>query len=357
MPTAPSSGLQTARPTLIVAGQEQPTLTGGLLSLIIVEQTTGLYRCEARFGNWGTVDNNLQFLYFDRRTLDFGKEFRVALGENTIFHGKIMGLEATFPEGTPPELTVLAEDSLQDLRMTRRTRTFAEASDTEVCTQIANEHGLSPHIDVTGPTYQVLAQVNQSDLAFLRERAQTIGAELWLEGKTLHVAARTTRQGQTLQMKHGKELRAFTVCADMAMQRTSVTATGWDVAGKAALHYEATESAISNELNGDSSGASILTTAIGQRKESLAHTVPLNSQEAQAVAEAYFRLLARRFVVGRGVAEPDARLRVGVTVDLQGLGPLFSGRYYLVEVMHRFDGSKGFRTEFCAERPGLGQAQ
>jgi phage protein D len=321
---------------------------------MIVEQTAGLYRCEARFGNWGPVDNSLQFLYFDRRLLDFGKEFRVALGENAIFHGKITGLEASFPEGSPPEITVLAEDSLQDLRMTRRTRTFVDVSDADVCTQIANEHGVSPRIDVAGPTYKVLAQVNQSDLAFLRERARTIGAELWMDGRTLFMAMRTARRGQTVQMKHGKELRAFAVCADVAMQRTSVTTSGWDVAGKAALYYEATESTVSNELNGDTSGASILTTALGQRKESLAHTVPLNSQEAQAVAEAYFRMLARRFVVGRGVAEPDARLRVGATVDLQGLGPLFSGQYYLSEVTHLFDGVKGFRTEFCAERPGLG---
>ena len=63
---------------------------------------------------------------------------------------------------------------------------------------------------------------------------------------------------------------------------------------------------------------------------------------------------ARRFVVGRGVAEPDARLRVGNRVDLQRLGPLFSGKYTLAEVQHVFDG-RGLRTEFTAERPGLGR--
>lgn len=357
MATSPMSGLRAARPTLFVAGQQQPTLTGGLLSLMISERTDGLYRCEARFGNWGTVDNTIQFLYFDRRTLEFGREFRVALGESALFNGRIMGLEASFPEGAPPEITVLAEDRLQDLRMTRRTRTFADVNDADVFAQVANEHGLSPNVEVAGPTYKVLAQVNQSDLAFLRERARTIGAELWLDGATLHVATRTNRHEQTVTMQQGKELRAFTVCADLAMQRSSISANGWDVASKAALQYEADDSAISNEVNGDTSGAAILGAAIGQRKESLAHTVPLNSEEVRTVAESYFRATARRFVVGRGVAEPDARLRVGATVDLGGLGPLFSGKYYLAEVTHLFDGAKGFRSEFCAERPGLGRAQ
>ena len=35
---------------------------------------------------------------------------------------------------------------------------------------IASDHSLTPEIDASGPTHKVLAQVNQSDLAFLRER-------------------------------------------------------------------------------------------------------------------------------------------------------------------------------------------
>jgi hypothetical protein len=42
-------------------------------------------------------------------------------------------------------------------------------------------------------------------------------------------------------------------------------------------------------------------------------------------------------------------------VDLQGLGTLFSGKYYLCEVQVLFDPVNGLRTEFAAERPGLGK--
>ena len=37
------------------------------------------------------------------------------------------------------------------------------------------------------------------------------------------------------------------------------------------------------------------------------------------------------------------------------IGPLFSGKYYVVEVRHRFDSQKGLRTEFTAERAGIGK--
>jgi phage protein D len=131
---------------------------------------------------------------------------------------------------------------------------------------------------------------------------------------------------------------------------------GWDVAGKSALTHEATDQAISNELNGDTSGLSILKTAFGDRKESLVHTIPLNSNEAQVEAESVLKMTARRFVVAHGMAQANAKLRVGTYVDLQALGPIFSGKYYLTHVKHVFDGADGFRTEFTGERPGIGRA-
>jgi Bacteriophage probable baseplate hub protein len=345
-----------ARPTINVAGEDDPRLVAGLLKLAICENTHGLFRCEASFGNWDVSDNPTGFLYFDRRKLDFGKAFKIKLGAESLFDGRIMGLEASFPEGRPPQITVLAEDRFQDLRMTRRTRTFTDVTDTEVMSQIANEHGLTPSVSVQGPSYRVLAQVNQSDLAFLRERARSVNAELWMDGSTLNIKPRSSRNGSAFEMKHGKELREFKVLADLANQRSSVSVNGWDVAGKSALRHEASESVISGELNGDSSGASILGSALARRKELFAHTVPLTGQEAQAIAESSYRMMARRFLVGRGVAETSGRLRVGGFILIKNIGPLFSGKYYLAEVRHLFDG-KGLRTEFTAERAGLGRPQ
>jgi uncharacterized protein len=348
--------MKAARPKFFVDGEENQSLALGLLSLLVAETTSGLYRCEALFGNWGTSDEKTDFLYFDRTTLDFGKQFQIKLDADVIFDGKITGMEAHFPESTPPELVVLAEDRFQDLRMTRRTRTFTDMSDSAIINQIANDHGLSPQVSVGGPTYKLLAQVNQSDLAFLRERARAIDAELWMEGNDLNVKSHSARNGATLQLDFRANLRAFSVLADLAHQRTSLTVSGWDVAAKESISFEATESAIREELNGDTSGASILSSAFGPRKEALVHTVPLSSQEAQTEAETFFKMGARRFVVGHGVAETSGELRVGSYVNLQGLGPLFNGKYYLTEVQHLFDNASGLRSEFTAERPGLGQA-
>jgi hypothetical protein len=352
---ATATGIRIARPSIYIDGQNDIALGQALLQLIISEDVQGLYHCEARFGNWGPKGNSIGFMYFDRKKLDFGKPMQIKIDQDKIFDGRISAIEANFGEARPPEIAVLLEDRFQDLRMTQRTRTFADVSDSDVMNRIASDYGLQPNIDVSGPSYKVLAQVNQSDLSFLRERARAIDAEIWLDDKTLHCQSRTKRNNGTVKVNYGGELREVTVTADLAGQRTSVKVNGWDISGKSAMTYEANDQVISGELGSDTSGISILKSAFGDRKEALAHTVPLSSREAQTEAEAVMRMTARRFVIAHGITQADAKLRVGTYIDMQGLGPLFSGKYYLCHVKHVFEGTQGFVTEFSAERSGIGK--
>jgi hypothetical protein len=85
------------------------------------------------------------------------------------------------------------------------------------------------------------------------------------------------------------------------------------------------------------------------------HRVPFDDAGARAEAEAHLRTLARRFVRGRGEADANAALRAGGTVDLDGLGPLFDGRYGVTDVLLRFDAQRGLRSEFGVERAWLGR--
>jgi uncharacterized protein len=355
MPLDSTTGIKVSRPTILLDGTEDSSLVGGLNYLLIAENTQGLYRCEAKFGNWGPKNGSTDFLYFDRKILDFGKTFQVKLGNDEIFKGKIMALEANFPEGQPPEISVLAEDLLQNLRMKRRTRTFENVTDADVFRKIAKDHSLTSKIDAVGPTHKISVQINQSDLAFIRELARAIDAEIWLKDKELNVKTRSKRNGEKLSLNFGAQLREFRVSADLANQRTSVIASGWDVSSKKEIKHEAKDTVIGSELGSDESGISILKKVFGKRKETIVHSVAFNPQDAQYLAESYLKTSARQFAVGHGTAEPNAKLRVGSFVDLQGIGKLFSGKYYVCEVAHIFDNMKGFRTEFKAERVGIGK--
>ncbi|MCK7496575.1 MAG: hypothetical protein MZW92_40915 [Comamonadaceae bacterium] len=190
------------------------------------EDTAGLYRCEATFGNWGSGNGSVNFLCADRSVLDFGKSLAIEVGDGDaraqVFAGRITALEGRFPQQSPPEILVLAEDRFQDLRMVRKTRSFERLSIADLVARIAGDHGLRRRVAVDGPTFALLTQVNQSDLAFLRECARQVDAELWLDGDTLHVQARARRKTAEVRLAYGQRLREFAVCADLAGQRSAL---------------------------------------------------------------------------------------------------------------------------------------
>jgi phage protein D len=354
--------LYSSRPVLTVNGNTQATLGERLLDLVVSETVEGLYHAEATFANFdqNQTGGGMSFPYFDRSIIDFGKSFTIqmcgGIASATVFTGRIMALEGRFPHLKPPEILVEAEDRLQDLRMTRRTRTFANMSDADVFNQIASQQGLQPNIDVTGPTYKVLAQVNQSDLAFMRERARAVDAEVWVDGTTLNVVSRSKRQANQVTLTYQQGLFEFSAMADLANQATGFSVTGWDVSAKQALSYRATSSALAGEVGSDLPGSDVLQQAIGTRDQQVVHALPFTSQETQAQAEARYRRWARRFVTGTGMADGDGRIQVGTSLTLQGLGNLFNGNFYVTAVRHLFDPTNGYRTWFAVERPGIGQS-
>ena len=144
--------------------------------------------------------------------------------------------------------------------------------------------------------------------------------------------------------------------ADTANQYTQVAVSGWDVQAKKRLEHKTEAEVLGYELEGGISAATIVKEAFGERCDRIAQQVPLTSLEAQSIAEASFRAQARRFVVGRGIARGDARIRVGRQIALEGLGALFSGLYYVCEVRHCFSRGHngGYTTELVVERPSSG---
>lgn len=354
MPDGSATQVKDSRPSVEIEGQRDATLTAALMSLLIAEGEEGFARCELTFGNWGG-EREGGFQHFGRDQLEFGKAVKLTLGDATLFEGRVSAITAKFPEGGTPQVGVCAEDRMQDLRMTRRTRTFADASLADVLRKIATDHGLQAEVDANAETYKLLAQVNQSDLAFARDLGRREDVQVWVEGTKLKAAQRARRQGGTVELAWAGKLREFEVSADLAHQRTKLCASGWNVADKQVAKNDADEGAVRAELNGADGGSGILQRAFGERADTLAHGVPASDAQARALAEASYRHLARRFVVGRGVAETKPELKVGAKVKITGVGPLFEGDYTVTETTIRYDAKNGLRTEFVCDRPAIGR--
>ena len=350
--------LYSSRPRIKIDGNHDARLDAGVVSLSVKENEEGLYHCELTLGNWGTVNSDLDFLYFDRQVFDFGRELQIEMGDGSaaaqVFLGRITGIEGRFIESRPPEILILAEDRLQDLRMTRRTRSFEDVSLEDVVETIAGDHNLQAEIDIDSPRYKNLSQLNQSDLAFLRDRARLIDAEVWAEGNRLYVQSRSRKKVAELEVVYKQHLHEFLVSADLAHQRTTFSASGWDVQSKEKFEVEVDKSAIESELEGGLSGAQVLQQSFGERHDSIVHLTPTSNEETQSLAETHFRTLSRQFVSGKGIAEGDARYKAGAKINIQGVGPIFSGPYFVNSVHHMFSQEGGYLTQFSVERPAIG---
>jgi phage protein D len=351
-------------PVFSVAGEVRGELERDVLRLDVEETTAGLKTLRVRFRGLppGGAGAKQRYAYLDGAILDFGKTFDVSLGPpggaRTVFEGVISGIEANFDAGAESGVTVFAEDALMKLRLTRRMKTYEQLSDAGIAETIAKEHSLKVEADADGPTYDVVQQWNQSDLAFLRERAQGIQAEVWLLNDTLHFKSRARRSGTEITLVQGGQLLAATLRADLAHQRTKVKVSGYDAKERDAIEEEAGEKAVLAEVTGGRTGPAVLERALGERVSHLVRSVPLADEEARGWAQAEMRRRARAFVTVSGVTRGTPDLVVGSRLTLERVGPPFSGGgYYVTRVHHNYDRTPGhgLRTHFEAERPTVNE--
>ena len=346
-----------ARPVFSVDGEDISDLARDVIYLSVSENVDGLKSLQARFVAIGPVSgrDTESLLYLDGRYVDFGKNLKVTIGppsrQRFIFDGFISALEIQFEEAQEPEFCLKAEDRLMDLRMTRRSRTFEGMTDAEIAQDIANEHGLEPRVDAQGPNYNQIQQCNMSDLAFLRDRARLLQAEVWVDGQSLNFFTRDKREGTSLTLIRGTDLINVRASADLAHQRTLVHVNGYDADNAETIDESAGEQAISSEIVGGRTGISILQKSFGERISNRVMEVPLNSDEAANWAEAEMRRRARRFVTVNAVSRGMPDLMVGSVLNLEQMGEPFNGDgYYVTKIQHTFNLGEGHRTSFEAER-------
>ena len=352
--------LVSTAPIFRVDGEIKGELARDILRLEIEETTAGLKTLEARLVAHGVTrgNNDQQQLYLDGSTVDFGKKLEVSIGPDaearTVFTGWISALEAVFHEVREPQVVVFAEDKLMKLRMTRRTRTYERVTDADLATAIASDHGLRSETDAAGPRYDIVQQWNMSDLAFLRERAHRIQAELWVDDETLHFKSRGRRSATELTLVQGNQLIEVRARVDLAHQRTKIKVSGFDASRKDRIEEEAGEDAIRAEAGPGLTGPALLRRAFGERVSRRVREAPLLSGEAGEWANAEMLRRARRFVTVTGLTRGSADMVVGSRLTLDRVGHTFEGAgYYVTRVCHVYDLEDGFRTHFEAERATL----
>jgi len=355
-PEAPT--LISAAPTVRIAEQSMPLLTNSIHSMRVTEQIGGLSTLElCLYDNLSFANGSAGWGATATSPLQLGAAIKIYCGVTSapqeVFDGVITAIEGEYVDARPPLFTILAEDRLWKARRKRRSRIFENQSPADIVKAIASDYGLTPQVrEGLDAPQSIWAQMNESDLAFLRRILTRFDCDIQAVDDKLQAGKRAQDARTSVTLHKGKELVRARITADLADQVTSVRVGGYDSAAGDAVLSTATAGSMGPGTGSD--GPRMLRAAFGEVVETSGDADALTSTEGDLVARALYGQRARRFVRIDGSAQGDPQIRVGSKLTIMDVNPFFANDYSVTRAVHRFDLACGYLTDFLAECAYLG---
>jgi uncharacterized protein len=286
-----------------------------------------------------------------------------------MFIGEVTGVQASFPAGGMPSMTLVAHDKLHRLTRGAYARGFGPLPDVLIAAILSAENLLIPAIDpAVIVASSALAVVNyvfngtgrkqrgQSDFELLREIAATYDSEFWVEDSTLYFSRFFFKDyAPSVTLTWGESL------LDFAPQ----VSTAGTVVG-AGMKFTLRELPISflvsvywdfgREVLGitvvPGEAAAVLKAAIQPQQTFIDQPIgsPADIVNSALVIAHELRTQINNRLTATGSAVGDTNIRAGAVIRIEGLGPNFSGDYRVKSATHTID-EGGYRTNFsvCKE--------
>ncbi len=342
-----------SRPTVRINGEQKTAVDELLNAMMLHETADGMSALELSFVDWvARPSSEPEFAFGDNAVLKLGADVKVYGGDTSspqeIFRGRISALESDCNVDSPPNLIVLAEDSLNAARKTRRCETYEGAALADVVRKIAGRHGLRATVKDLPSVTSDWVQLNESDLAFLRRIASRFDVAIQVVADELQAMPFGAEPRGTLELRWNDKLLSVRVTADLAQQSKALSVAGYDSArGSATVQTGAAGNL--GPGRGRNGFALVEASLHSGVSENLGHFGELTTAEAKAMANAAFNQRARGFVTAQGLADGNPALRVGTWITLKRVNPLFEGDYVVREARHAFSLKTGYTTAFTAQ--------
>ena len=300
---------------------------------------------------------------------DIDNDLRLSLGYapgplEEVFKGDITGVEASFPSGGMPTMSVIAHDYMHRMSEGKYARGFGPLPDAVIAAILSAENFLIPLIDpavVAGST--AVAAVNfifngtgrkqkgESDLDLLKEIAATYDSDFWVDGDFLYFSRFIPKEyTPRLTLRWGESLLDF---SPKVSTIGSVAAT--------AMKFTLRELPLSFLVNvfwdfdretlgirvvpGEAAG--LLKMIVGPTDTMINQPIgsPADITNSALVIAHELRTKINNRLTASGTAIGDPRIRAGAVIRFDGLGPDFSGDYRVASATHSIDAG-GYRTSF-----------
>ena len=346
-------------PRLVIDGQDAPPkLMEDLLQIVVEESLHFPSMFTIAIRNDSKPGGESDTAWEHQDLLKIGTQIEVYLTSGTsesseyseeqsgcVGKGEVTAIETHLSERAQAPIILRGYDVSHRLHRGRWNRSFQNMTDADIVKRIAGEAGIQlGTIEEGGVAHEYAFQQNQTNMEFLRERAERLGFELFVRDGKLNF--RKPKKDQVVQLQWLRNLHSFRVRVSSAEQVKNVEVRGWDYKSKSAIVSKVSSEKVQTET-GMGKGSENSTKFEGKPSDPTWCVVdrPISSpREAELMAQAIFDGLGGTFVYADGKGEGNPEIRPGRAVKLQGIGK-YEGEYYVTETRHIYY-ERNYNTEF-----------
>ena len=266
-----------------------------------------------------------------------GGEVTIKMGQQddlqTVHEGDLTAYFIEFLHRKGTKFVFRGHDRSHRLHRVVRFRSFQAQCDSDVIKDMVGDHGLTASVDDSPMNGEVRVQFNQTDHAFIRDRARRLGWLYRVEGNELTFKAPTFEDsGKSYSVD--KEIFSFDIGLEMSPIPTKVKVWGWDPVKKEQVSHEAKPGEEWWGPVAKSAGHKLSDKAFGENVVMVSDLAIATPDEATEIAQGVFERMTEKSLQGPVLVRGDPELKVGNTVYLEGLGPALEGNYLMLEVTH-----------------------
>jgi uncharacterized protein involved in type VI secretion and phage assembly len=244
------------------------------------------------------------------------------------------------------ELVVTGLDLTHRMARGGKSRAFTNMTDADIARRISGEYGLDPDIDGTSEVRLHSMQHGETDYAFLRRIAGSIGYDFWITDKKFHFKKKPSARSQAPKLTWGDNLRNFKVRFASVDACDEVVVTAWDPVDKKTITGRANTPDPGTDAPAAAQMASAAKRSFGTVTRKAGQFPAASQSEADARAQALMLKASGGGVILKGECVGNPWIGAGNEVTLDKIGKRLAGKYRVTSVEHTYGADRPYVTRF-----------
>jgi uncharacterized protein involved in type VI secretion and phage assembly len=244
------------------------------------------------------------------------------------------------------ELVITGLDLTHRMARGGKSRAFTNMKDADIARRIAGEYSLEPDIDATTEIRKHSMQHGETDYAFLRRIASSIGYDFWITDQKFHFKKKPAARSAAPKLVWGENLRNFKVRFASVDACDEVVVTAWDPVDKKTITGRANTPDHGTDAPAAAQMAAAAKRSFGKVTRRAGQFPAASQSEADARAQALMLKASGGGAILRGEAVGNPWIGAGNEVMLDKVGKRLGGKYRVTSVEHIYGADRPYVTRF-----------